>query len=147
MANEILIKVKEFNRPTIREELEALALQDFKASFSGFEGANLDRLAPFSEATRVITRRRLQDGTVQEDVAARGEVRIETSNTLTPGELTSLNGVLDGHDATVDHSSQAKRRQTKVDVAVLRATFDGGIADPTMAKVVRLVLIDNGEDV
>ena len=147
MANEVLSKIKDFNRPTIKEELEALAFEEFKASFSGFEGAELDRLTPFPEATRVIVRRRLADGSVQEDTAARGEVRIETKNALTPAELTSLNGVLDSHDATVDHSSQAKPRQTKVDIADLRTTFDAGIADPTVAKMVRLILIDHGEDV
>ena len=147
MANEILIKVKDFNRPTIKTELEGLGLQEFKASFSGFEGARLDRLTPFPEPTRIITRRRQSDGSVVNDVASRGEVRVETRNPLTAGELSSLNGVLDSHDATIDDLSQSKDRQTIVDVADLRTTFDAGIADPTMAKVVRLVLNDNGEDV
>jgi len=142
-----LIKVKNFNRPTIKTELEALAIQGFSIAFSGFEGARLDRLTPFPESSRVITQRRQSDGSVLEDSADTGEVRITTRDALTAGELSSLNTALDDHDATIDDPSQDKRRQTEVDVAALRATFDAGIADATMSKMVRLTLVDHGEDV
>lgn len=147
MAETKLIKVKNFNRPTIKTELEALSIQGFSIAFSGFDGARLDRLVPFPESSRVITKTRQPDGSILEDSADTGELRVTTRNPLTAGELTSLNTVLDDHDATIDDPSQDSERQTDADVAALRVTFDAGIADPTMSKVVRLVLIDHGEDV
>ena len=147
MALEVIVKTKDFNRPTIQAELDALGLQNFAAAFSGFQGTGLDRLEPFPEATRVITRTRQPDGSIQEDTADRGELRIETRNPLTGPELTSLNATLDAHDPAIDDASQAKPRQTLADVSALRATFDAGIADPTEEKTVRLLLIEYGEDV
>lgn len=147
MPTELINRIKTFNRPTIKTELAALSIQGFSMSFAGFENARLDRMTPFPESSRVIGRKRQSDGSVLEDSADTGELRVTTRDALTAGELTSLNTVLDDHDATVDDPSQDKRRQTDVDVAALRATFDAGIADPTDEIMVRLMLLEYGEDV
>ena len=147
MALEVIVKTKDFNRPTIQAELDALGLQNFAAAFSGFQGTGLDRLEPFPEATRVITRTRQPDGSIQEDSADRGELRIETRNPLTGPELAAVNTTLDDHDASIDDPSQDNDRQTLADVSALRSTFDAGISDPTEEKTVRLLLVEYGEDI
>lgn len=148
MAIELFNKIKDFNTPAIRAELSVLGLPSFTAKFAGFENArDLDRLQPFAEATRVITKTRQSDGSVVEDVAARGDFRIDTRNPLTPAEVSSVDAALDAHDPAVDDPSQADRRQNLNDIASLRALFDAGIADPTLNLTVTLVLRDNGEDV
>lgn len=149
MATELFNRIKDFNTPSIRAELGALGLPVFTAKFSGFENVprSLDRLRPFAEATRVVARRRQPDGTVIEDTAARGDIRIETRNPLTPLAVTAVGAALDAHDPAIDDPSQADRRQHLNDVATLRATFDAGIADATLALTTKLVLRDEGEDV
>lgn len=147
MALEVIVKTKDFNRPTIQAQLDALGLQNFAASFSGFQGTGLDRLEPFPEATRVITRTRQPDGSILEDTAATGELRFETRNPMTAPELASVNATLDAHDSTVDDPNQDNDRQTLADVSALRSTFDAGIADPTEEKTVRLLLVEYGEDI
>jgi len=148
MATELYNKIKDFNTPSIRAELAALGLPNFTAKFSGFETArDINRLQPFPEATRVITRTRQSDGTVLEDVAARGDIRIETRNPLTAPQVASIDAALDAHDPAIDDPSQADARQHLNDIASLRALFDAGIADPTLNLTVTLVLRDAGEDV
>lgn len=147
MATELYNKIKDFNTPAIRREVAALGIL-LTAKFSGFQsGRDLNRLEPFPEATRVITRTRQPDGSILEDTAARGDVRIETRNPLTAPEVASIDTVLDDHDATIDDPTQADARQNLDDIASLRALFDAGIADPTLNLTVTLVLRDAGEDV
>ena len=145
MAVELINKIKTFNVPSLRTELAALTLPVMVTKFSGFEPTGLDRIQPFPEATRVIARKQV-GGVVTEDTAARGDFRFETRDPLTPAEVTAITGVLDSHDGTVDVSSQFKRRQQLADISTLRTIFDGGISDPTLNLAVKLVLIDNGED-
>lgn len=95
----------------------------------------------------MIARERESDGTVVEDTAARGDVRIETRNPLTAPQVTSVGAALDAHDPAVDDPGQADERQHLDDVASLRATFDAGIADATLALTTKLVLRGEGEDV
>ena len=149
MATELFNRIKNFNTPSIQAELDALGLPAFTAEFSGFEEVprSLDRLQPFAEATRIVSRTRQTDGSVVEDVAARGDVRIETRNPLTAPQVTSVGAALDAHDATVDDASQADDRQHLNDIAALRADFDAGIADPTLELTAKLLLVELGEDV
>jgi hypothetical protein len=149
MAREILIKVKDFNQPSIREELLAISgLPAISTQFAGFENVRgeLNRIRPFPEATRVIARTE-RGGVITEDVAARGEVRFDSRNPLTAGEVSAIEAVLDSHDAAVDHSSQTKQRQQAADQAELRALFDAGIVDRTEELTVKLLLGELGEDV
>lgn len=149
MAREILVKTKEFNSPAIRDELGAISgLQLISVQWAGFESVrgDLNRIDPFPEATRVIARSE-RGGVVTEDVAESGEIRFDSRNPLTAGEVSSIEVVLDSHDSSVDHSSQTKQRQQIADQAELRALFDAGIVDRTEELTVKLLLGELGEDV
>lgn len=144
MAQELINKIKDFNSPTITEELAAISgLPAMTTQYAGFEFFDLQRLRPFTEATRAIARN--TDGSV--DTAARGDIRFDTRNPLTAGQVADIEAVLDAHDATVDHSSQTSERQRIADQAELRALFDAGIADRTEELTVKLLLGELGEDV
>jgi len=146
MAQEIINKDRTFNRPRVRNEIDALGLT-MQMRFSGFDSAPFRRLVPFPEATRVISRRRQSDGSILEDVAAKGDIRFEKTPALTPAEITSINGVLDAHDDTIDNPKQARQRQQVADVAELRTIFDGGIPNRTIELTAKLILRDYGEDI
>ena len=66
---------------------------------------------------------------------------------MNPAQITVLENALDVHDATIDTPEQARRRQTTIDIDALRTIYDTGIADGTLRLVVRLVLLNSGEDV
>lgn len=148
MATELINKLKTFNSQTIQAELDAIpGLPAVTTRFVGSENADLGRLQPFPEATRVVTRTRQSDGTVVDDVAARGDIRFESRNPLPAGQVTEINTVLDDHDESVDTTAQAKQRQQMADVSSLRVLFDAGISDPTLSLAVKVQLVELGEDI
>lgn len=148
MAVEIINKLKTFNTQTIRGELDAISgLPSITTKFSGFENAGQSRLDPFPESSRVISRTTQRDGTVVEDSADTGDIRFESRDPLSAGDVTAITAVLDAHDATVDTTDQAKARQQSVDIASLKALHDAGISDPTVALAVKVQLVELGEDV
>lgn len=146
MAVELFNKIKTFNLPVIAAEIAAItpALPVYTIEWSGFENERYERVSPFAEATRDIARE--TDGTV--DTAARGDVRFDTRNPLSAARVTSINTVLDDHDGTSasDTTEEARDRQQDADVQALRVLYDAGIADTTLDLTVKLVLIQNGED-
>jgi hypothetical protein len=147
MPIELINKIKIFNQPVVEAELAAItpALPAYTVQWAGFVGVRggFGRIEPFAEATRVIARK---NGV--EDVAARGDIRFDTRNSLTAAQVTSINTVLDDHDpdASGDTPEQSKERQTTADIAELRAIYDAGIADRTMELNTKLTLIESGED-
>lgn len=147
MEVELINKIKTFNSPEIKDQINALTLPAVTVKFSGFINERFQRLSPFPESSRVISTKRLPDGSIQEDSADTGDIRFETRNPLTPAEVTSINGVLDAHDGTVDNPRQARDRQSVTDIATLRTIFDAGISDPTLNLTTKLILRENGEDV
>ncbi len=137
MVTTVLNKLRTFNPRTI-------VVAPFDVRFSGFEGNSEGRLAPFAAATKIIAR----DGvTGIDDVAARGDVRVISRNPLNQGQLTAINQILDNHNDTVDSPRQARRRSLDADADALKVTHDAGIADLTMARMVRLILNEAGIDV
>jgi len=145
MPIETINRIKTFNRPALETEIAAItpALPAFTLQFAGFVNEGLGRLGPFPEATRVIATRNGVD-----DTAARGDTRFDTRNPLTAAQVTSIETVLDAHDASsaTDTSRQAKERQRNADIAELRALFDAGIADRGQELTTKLTLIESGED-
>lgn len=145
MAIEVINRILTFNRPALEAEIAAItpALPAYTLQFSGFEGEEFDRVAPFAEATRVIATRNGVD-----DTAARGDTRFDTRDPLSAAQVSAIETVMDAHDpsSATDDSRQANDRQHVADIAELRALFDAGIADRTQELTTKLVLIDNGED-
>ena len=146
MAIEVINRTTDFNRPVLEAEVAAISptLPAFTLKWSGFESADgFDRLGPFPEATRVIATRNGVD-----DVADRGDFRIDTRNALTAAQVASIETALDAHDPSIasDTPEQTKRRQNVADVAALRVLYDAGIADSTLELTTKLTLIEAGED-
>ena len=146
MATELINRTVEFNRPALEAEVAAIvpALPAYVLEWSGFVAVDrFGRQGPFAEATRVISTRNGVD-----DVAARGDFRVETRNALTAPQVAAIEAAMDAHDpsSATDTPEQTKERQNAADVAALRVLFDAGIADPTLELTTKLTLIDAGED-
>ena len=81
------------------------------------------------------------------DTADRGEIRVVTDTNLNADNIRDIKTSLTAHDATIDAASQAKQRAELNDIATLRAAYDAGIADPTLALTTKFTLLELGEDI
>lgn len=141
MAVTLFNKPRTFNTRTVEV---ALGRNGKKVQWAGFENLGLGRVAPFAEASRIIARDGVANTT---DPAARGDIRITTAVALTAPQRAAINTTLDDHDDTVDDAGQLKLRTAEQEVAALKVTHDGGIADPIVARLARIALTEAGVDV
>lgn len=150
MAELIFNKIKVFNLPKVEMELLAALSSKILISvqWNGFEpvGERLGRLRPFSSSTREIGRTDV-GGVETIHNATRGDIRVITRQALRPAQVALLEVALDTHDATIDTPEQERRRQTTIDVRTLRAIYDAGITNEVLRLTIRLVLLNNGEDI
>ena len=118
MVAETRTILKNFNRDLLIEELAASALPFIQADFSGFKRIDQYVGAPVIES-RLILRKRNNDGTYLEDFAQPGEIRFEFSTALTAAEATALDSLLSAHDATQFTTEQTRENQDITDMDTL----------------------------
>lgn len=134
-------KPRTFNPPIVEA---ALGRNGTKVQWAGFENLPFGRLVPFAAATRIISR----DGVRKTaDTAARGDIRITTAGALSAPQRAAINATLDDHDDTVDDADQRKDRAAQAEIATLEASHVAGIADPIVANMAKIVLVESGVDV
>ena len=122
MPTEKRVVLKDFNRDVLHQELTASPLPFVDAQLSGFE-----RVGPFVGVPRaepkLVTRRRLPDGTYFEDWAPPGELRFEFSVELSVAEALALDDLLAAHTPTQRTTKQQRREQDETDLDMLITNF------------------------